>query len=223
MLTAFVASTYSARSSHRPPVPSTHEHMKGQGEMHRADDFGVTFASISTALLLLQGNQALLLPSPICYLQSRIRAYNTDRHSVGGRLHRIASSLRPAVVWLIAMAVDGAPMSFAAAMEKKTDSSPLKNVQLDGLAVLKILKHCKESMPSLVTGQLLGLDIGQTLEVTDCFPFPVSSTKHKRHSPDLQLFETQCGADKNRRGRRQRGRWGQLSAGNDALLERDQC
>ena len=73
------------------------------------------------------------------------------------------------------MAVDGAPMSFAAAMEKKTDSSPLRNVQLDGLAVLKILKHCKESMPSLVTGQLLGLDIGQTLEVTDCFPFPVSS------------------------------------------------
>ena len=27
-------------------------------------------------------------------------------------------------------------------------------------------------MPNLVTGQLLGLDIGQTLEVTDCFPFP---------------------------------------------------
>ncbi len=66
-------------------------------------------------------------------------------------------------------------MNFAAAMEKKTDSAPLRNVQLDGLAVLKILKHCKESMPSLVTGQLLGLDIGQTLEVTDCFPFPVRS------------------------------------------------
>lgn len=79
------------------------------------------------------------------------------------------------------MAADGAPMSFAAAMEKKTDSSPLRNVQLDGLAVLKILKHCKESMPSLVTGQLLGLDIGQTLEVTDCFPFPVSSS-NKRHA-----------------------------------------
>lgn len=76
------------------------------------------------------------------------------------------------------MAADSAPMSFAAAMEKKTDTSPLRNVQLDGLAVLKILKHCKESMPSLVTGQLLGLDIGQTLEVTDCFPFPVSLSKH---------------------------------------------
>lgn len=64
-------------------------------------------------------------------------------------------------------------MNFAAAMERKSDTSALRNVQLNGLAVLKILKHCKESMPSLVTGQLLGLDIGQTLEVTDCFPFPV--------------------------------------------------
>lgn len=38
---------------------------------------------------------------------------------------------------------------------------------------LKIIKHCKECMPALVTGQLLGLDIGSILEVTNCFPFPV--------------------------------------------------
>lgn len=37
---------------------------------------------------------------------------------------------------------------------------------------MKIVKHCKEQSPTLVTGQLLGLDIGATLEVTDCFPFP---------------------------------------------------
>ncbi|KAG0494938.1 hypothetical protein HPP92_005932 [Vanilla planifolia] len=30
-------------------------------------------------------------------------------------------------------------------------------VQMEGLAVLKIIKHCKEFSPSLVTGQLLGL------------------------------------------------------------------
>ena len=76
-----------------------------------------------------------------------------------------------------AMSNEAAPMNFAAAMERKSDTSALRNVQLNGLAVLKILKHCKESMPSLVTGQLLGLDIGQTLEVTDCFPFPVSSAE----------------------------------------------
>eukprot|EP00955_Chlamydomonas_euryale_P054424 355816-Chlamydomonas_euryale.AAC.3 len=50
----------------------------------------------------------------------------------------------------------------------------LKTVQLDSQVVLKIIQHCNESLPQLVTGQLLGLDVGQTLEVTDCFAFPVS-------------------------------------------------
>ncbi len=67
-----------------------------------------------------------------------------------------------------------APISFAAmAGEKKAEDTPLRIVQLDGHVILKIVKHCKEGMPTLVTGQLLGLDVGQTLEVTDCFPFPV--------------------------------------------------
>jgi translation initiation factor 3 subunit H len=67
------------------------------------------------------------------------------------------------------------PISFAAMAEKKAEDTPLRIVQLDGHVVLKIVKHCKEGMPTLVTGQLLGLDIGQTLEVTDCFPFPVGA------------------------------------------------
>ena len=68
-----------------------------------------------------------------------------------------------------------APISFAAMAERKTEDQPLKVVQLDAHVVLKIVKHCKEGFPTLVTGQLLGLDVGQTLEVTDCFPFPVRS------------------------------------------------
>ncbi len=50
----------------------------------------------------------------------------------------------------------------------------LRAVQLEGHVILKIVKHCQECAPNLVTGQLLGLDVGQTLEVTDSFPFPVS-------------------------------------------------
>ncbi|KAJ6401258.1 hypothetical protein OIU84_016633 [Salix udensis] len=50
---------------------------------------------------------------------------------------------------------------------------PLRAVQIEGLVVLKIIKHCKELSPSLVTGQLLGLDVGSVLEVTNCFPFPI--------------------------------------------------
>lgn len=49
----------------------------------------------------------------------------------------------------------------------------LKAVQVDGLALLKIMQHCDGAQPNIVTGQLLGLDVGQTLEVTDCYPFPV--------------------------------------------------
>jgi len=35
---------------------------------------------------------------------------------------------------------------------------------------LKIIKHCKEGIPELVSGQLLGLDVGKTLEITHSFP-----------------------------------------------------
>ncbi|KAL2632756.1 hypothetical protein R1flu_004235 [Riccia fluitans] len=62
--------------------------------------------------------------------------------------------------------------SFAQAAATEETVVPLRVVQIDGLVVLKIVKHCKECMPSLVTGQLLGLDIGSILEVTNCFPFP---------------------------------------------------
>ena len=44
-------------------------------------------------------------------------------------------------------------------------------------AVLKIVKHCRESGVA-VTGQLLGLDIGATLEVTNCFAFPNQGSDH---------------------------------------------
>ncbi|KAJ9147251.1 hypothetical protein P3X46_029430 [Hevea brasiliensis] len=49
----------------------------------------------------------------------------------------------------------------------------LRVVQIEGLVILKIIKHCKEFSPALVTGQLLGLDVGSVLEVTNCFPFPI--------------------------------------------------
>lgn len=58
------------------------------------------------------------------------------------------------------------------AAKKEVKETVLKTVQLDGQVILKIMQHCNESLPQLVTGQLLGLDVGQTLEVTDCFPFP---------------------------------------------------
>eukprot|EP00327_Prymnesium_parvum_P043981 CAMPEP_0205853806 /NCGR_PEP_ID=MMETSP1083-20121108/1746_1 /ASSEMBLY_ACC=CAM_ASM_000430 /TAXON_ID=97485 /ORGANISM="Prymnesium parvum, Strain Texoma1" /LENGTH=333 /DNA_ID=CAMNT_0053215095 /DNA_START=12 /DNA_END=1013 /DNA_ORIENTATION=+ len=58
-------------------------------------------------------------------------------------------------------------------MTSSSASSPTTDVvELDSLVVLKIIQHCQEALPAFVTGQLLGLDIGRTLEVTNCFPFP---------------------------------------------------
>ncbi|KAA3454681.1 eukaryotic translation initiation factor 3 subunit H-like isoform X1 [Gossypium australe] len=45
--------------------------------------------------------------------------------------------------------------------------SPLRVVQIEGLVILKIIKHCKEFSPALVTGQLLGLDVGSVLEIRE--------------------------------------------------------
>jgi hypothetical protein len=77
-----------------------------------------------------------------------------------------------------------APLSFAAAAPKEeehTKKAPMRTVQLEGQVVLKIAKHCRESdAAAMVTGQLLGLDVGPTLEVTDCFPYPVRRRRCRR-------------------------------------------
>ncbi|GAB2237398.1 hypothetical protein Droror1_Dr00015300 [Drosera rotundifolia] len=62
--------------------------------------------------------------------------------------------------------------SFLQAAKAEEVAPALRVVQMEGLAILKIIKHCKEFSPALVTGQLLGLDVGSVLEVTNCFPFP---------------------------------------------------
>lgn len=50
---------------------------------------------------------------------------------------------------------------------------PVSAVHIEGLAVLKIIKHCQESLPQMVTGSLLGLTLGNgILEITHAFPFP---------------------------------------------------
>lgn len=49
----------------------------------------------------------------------------------------------------------------------------INEVIIDGLAVLKIVKHCNDNLPSLVAGSLLGLDVDGRLEITYSFSFPV--------------------------------------------------
>jgi translation initiation factor 3 subunit H len=46
---------------------------------------------------------------------------------------------------------------------------PIRRVQIDALVVLQIMKHCKQNAPHPVTGVLLGLDVGDTMQVTHSF------------------------------------------------------
>ncbi|KAJ1447551.1 hypothetical protein M885DRAFT_542395 [Pelagophyceae sp. CCMP2097] len=53
----------------------------------------------------------------------------------------------------------------------------VEEVHIDGLAMLKLVKHCRDSLPQMVAGSLLGLDSGKILEITHCFPFPAPREK----------------------------------------------
>ncbi|KAK9991349.1 hypothetical protein SO802_026334 [Lithocarpus litseifolius] len=73
-------------------------------------------------------------------------------------------------------------------------ASPLRVVQIEGLVILKIIKHCKEFSPALVTGQLLGLDVGSVLELTNCFPFPIreEDEENEGEGASYQLDMMKC-------------------------------
>ena len=71
----------------------------------------------------------------------------------------------------------------------------MTQVAIDGLAVLKIIKHCSEALPAMVAGSLLGLDQGETLEVTHSFPFPTGKDQGSRPQQQPQGEEGDKGAD----------------------------
>jgi len=67
--------------------------------------------------------------------------------------------------------------------------SPINFVQIEGLVVLKIIKHCSEEVSGVnseVQGALLGLVVEDRLEITNCFPFP-------KHADDEEADETTLG------------------------------
>ena len=64
-------------------------------------------------------------------------------------------------------------LNFKSATQKEKKDVSIKVVELAGSVAMKILQHCSESDNTGAAGQLLGLDISSTLEVTECFPSPV--------------------------------------------------
>ncbi|KAM5157833.1 eukaryotic translation initiation factor 3 subunit H [Mantella aurantiaca] len=62
----------------------------------------------------------------------------------------------------------------ATAAAAVANETAVKQVQIDGLVVLKIIKHYQEEGhgSEVVQGVLLGLVVDDRLEITNCFPFP---------------------------------------------------
>jgi translation initiation factor 3 subunit H len=58
-------------------------------------------------------------------------------------------------------------------------NKPIHAVHIDGLAALKVVKHCQESLPNFVSGSLLGIEADGVLEITHSFPFPESRNDSK--------------------------------------------
>lgn len=59
-------------------------------------------------------------------------------------------------------------------LEEVQAQEVVREVHIDGVALLKIVKHCNDNLPSMVAGSLLGLDLNGILEVTYTYPFPTS-------------------------------------------------
>ncbi|GJJ78087.1 translation initiation factor 3 subunit H [Entomortierella parvispora] len=71
-------------------------------------------------------------------------------------------------------------------------TAPIHSVQLDAMVVLKIVKHCRESVPTTVTGQLMGLDVNGVLEVTHSFPMPKNQDSEDFEGSQYQLQMMHC-------------------------------
>jgi len=50
-------------------------------------------------------------------------------------------------------------------------TEPITHAQIDALVFLQIMKHCRQHAPHPVTGQLLGLDVNDALQVTHSFGY----------------------------------------------------
>lgn len=62
---------------------------------------------------------------------------------------------------------------------------------MDGLAVMKIVKHCHEECSGgldVAQGALLGLVVGKRLEITNCFPFPKTDVNVDEEEYQLDMM-----------------------------------
>ena len=64
--------------------------------------------------------------------------------------------------------------------------SPITEVQIEALVVMRIIKHSTTDFPTPATGMLVGLDVTSTLEITNSFPFPVPKPETQQDHRSFQ-------------------------------------
>ena len=78
-----------------------------------------------------------------------------------------------------------------------TAETPIVEVQIEALVVMRIIKQSTSTFPLPATGCLVGMDIGKQLQVTNCFPFPASvpdahlANDPYHHGPDATTLALQ--------------------------------
>ena len=78
-------------------------------------------------------------------------------------------------------------LQFILNLGRKGEESTVSEVTIDAVAVLKIVKHCHDSLPTMVAGSLLGLDTNNRLEITYSYPFPQPKTDLEKVYIAIQL------------------------------------
>lgn len=75
---------------------------------------------------------------------------------------------------------------------------PLKEVQVEALVVMRIIKHSTQTFPTTATGALVGMDVGGQLQITNSFPFPTpapdTSAQDNYHQNSANQQETLAAA-----------------------------
>lgn len=72
---------------------------------------------------------------------------------------------------------------------EKSRKQDINQVQLDSLVLLKMIKHCSENELNVVSGQLLGLNFENILEVTNCYPMVQEEVKEEETNEDDQKYQ----------------------------------
>ena len=67
-------------------------------------------------------------------------------------------------------------------MAETNKETPLKEVQLEALVAMRIIKHATSTFPTPSTGFLLGLDINSQVHITNSFPFPAAAPEASANS-----------------------------------------